>query len=672
MNTKRIKALFKREITDIFRDKKTLFMMVAIPLLLYPLMIVVITLIMNMAASNQAKTVYQVSFVEIEPEIKEAVLDIISDEENELVYQVEAVESKDPKKDLDAEKIHCYVTVKTVDGIREFELHYLSALEDSRTAANTLKEALEIYREDLREQGLEEIGVDPQKYLYPVTYELADQSSNEESMGNVMGSVVPMLIIFSIIFGAMYPAIDVTAGERERGTLETLLTLPVTNFEMIMSKFFAVALVACMSALLNILSLGVAVMFMVVFMADSLQGFELHLSSFVPAILITVVVMLVFALFVSAICLCTSVFAKSFKEANNYNTPIMLIFMFGGYAGMIPDLELTKITATMPIINVTLMIEQLFNLKYDYPLFGVVLLTNIAYSLLAIWVLGRIYNSEAVLFGEGFQNIKIITKRSEMKQGQMPGVGDVILLCCVTLLLMFYVGTLATLKLGFPGVAVQQGIILCLPLFYAWYLKCDRKKLFTIRKISIRNIIATIAVWIGGYSLLCLLSGILSSFLSESAMAVEETFAEFTRQPFWVLFLVIAIMPAIGEELMFRGFLFGTLKTKVRVVPAMLITSAIFGIYHMSLIKFFTTALLGLLLALVVEKSGSLFAGMLLHLMNNGFSVVLMKYPKVVETYLPLLGKETYQPVEYLVLIGVGVVFLGVGLWIMKKDLQLK
>lgn len=644
MNTSRMYALFKREIKDIFRDKKTLIMMVVVPILLYPLLIVGMTLLMTAINTSQLDKTYQIAFVDMEEDNVLALQGIL-DDKTKIEYDMERISSENPEKDLKDEKLHAYVTKTKEDGQDLYEVHYLSASDDSSLVADVLMDALSIYREEVRKERVEEKGLNEKEVLYPITYELADASSKEESVGNYLGTLIPFLVITSICLGAIYPAIDVTAGERERGTLETLLTLPVTNFEMIMSKFFAVSIIASISAVLNICSMGAAFVFMFQFVGG-ISGMELKISTFVPAILFLLVVVIFFALFVTAVSMCTCIFAKSFKEANNYITPVLLVFMFGGYSAMLPDLELTVTTAAIPIVNMTMMMKSLFRFEYQYPLFGVVLMSNVVYSVLTIMVLARLYNSESVLFSEGFTSIRIFTKRSEMKKGQLAGVGDTILLLCIVLLGMFYVGSWATIKWGIYGVVLQQLMIFLFPLLYAFYLKCDMKKMFALKLPSIRMLACAVFLFVGAFILNILLSYGLSFLFTDSAQNVEETFSALYEAPFFLIVLATVILPAVGEELLFRGFSFTTIRQKCKPVPAILLVSAIFGLYHMSLIKFFTTAFLGICLGFLVEKSGSIFPGMLFHFLNNFIVALLSCYGEPLAEKIPILAKESLDAGE--------------------------
>ncbi len=660
MNTKRMFTLFKRELTDILRDKKTLFMMLVVPIIIYPLLIIGMTFLMSSVMNSQAEKTYLVAFDE-EDELAAKIADIIENNPDKLSYKLEIVQKSDCKKALEAGDIDIYVS-KASDG--RISLCYLSAKDRSNTALDALTDAFEIYREELQKERIDEAGLDADYLLNPIHYEGEDLSSTEESVGNMIGSIIPFFIVTMILLGALYPSIDVTAGEKERGTLETLLTLPITNFEMIMSKFLAVSCIACASAILNVFSMGGAMAFLVsssMSLAEDIN-LEIHYETFIPGILFTLVVMVFFALLVTAVCMCTCVFAKNFKEANNYVTPVMLIFMFGSYAAMIPDLELTAQTAAIPIVNVALLVEGLFQFQYNYGLFAIVLFSNVAYSLLAILILGKIYNSEAVLFSEGLSSVRIFTRRSEMKEKQMPGYGDLILLLCLVLLLIFYIGSFAQIKWGFGGVVIQQLIILLCPVLYAWYMKADAKKLFSIKKPGVSQVAGGVLFGIAAFLCAMIIGVLLVPFFPESADGLTQLDDMLTSQPAVVLILVVALMPAIGEELLFRGFVMGTLKNKCTGVIAVLVTTLLFAAYHMSLIKMFTIGIIGFGLTYAAYKSGSIVTSMCMHFLNNLLSVLITKYPKQMQHVLPVLFKESLSASDLLLMIAVILICAALGL----------
>ncbi|MBE5881260.1 MAG: CPBP family intramembrane metalloprotease [Lachnospiraceae bacterium] len=666
MNIKRMGALFRREIRDIFRDKKTMIMMVLLPLVLYPLLIVGVALLSSSIIQSQEEKTYLVAFEDCKA-LETEISAILQEKQEDIGYQVDVVQKESCKQALEAEEIDAYVTM---DG-KEITINYLSAKDRSSTASYALDEALDIYRAALTEKQIVEAGLDVDQILHPILVGEEDMSTAEESIGSLIGMMMPFFIITMILLGAIYPAIDVTAGEKERGTLETLLTLPVTNFEMIMSKFLAVSCIACVSAILNVISMGGAMAFLVTSSlaaaADINVAFDF--SVFLPGILFTILVMMVFALFVTAVCMCTCVFAKNFKDANNYATPVMFVFMFAGYAPMLPDLELTAQTAAIPVVNVALLVAGLFEFNYNYALFGVVLASNVAYSLLAVMVLGRIYNSESVLFSEGFSSVKLFDKRSEMKEKQMPGIGDCVLLMCIVLLLMLYGGTYAQLKLGFGGVVVQQAFILVCPLIYAWYMKADWKRLFSVKPVKTKGVLGGICLAIAGFLLALVVGALLTPVFPQSAESLQAMDEMLKGQSVWILILVVALMPAIGEELLFRGFLMGTLREKCKPIVAIVATTLIFAAYHMSVLKMFTISIVGLVLTVAAYMTGSIFTSMLMHFINNLISVLLSLYPEQIGKLFPVLLKESLGVAEVLIITLIGVVFAFAGwLLVRKKD----
>ncbi len=677
-NKNKVLPLFKRELTDIFRDKKTLFMMVVLPVLLYPMLLVGMSMLFATIAQTETETVYKVAVEKVATDDLNALKKIVTEQKDkeeddrELEYTVEFVNLKDMDLETGTDMIAAMENdaidaALTYDEGKEnpYIITYQAAKNKSVTARVAVETLLDLYNEQLQVEKMNELSLDEKEVLHPIRSERNNISSKEEEMGNVLGGAIPMMIIVSIMMGAMYPAIDVTAGEKERGTLETLLTLPVTNFEMIMSKFMAVAVIACVTAILNILSMGAAFAFVFKQLGMSASGTDaavsLDVSTFIPAILFSIVVMLFFALFMTAVSMCVCIFAKSYKEANNYVTPVMLVFMFASLVTMVPNIELNGMTATIPVVNISLMIMKLFSFTYDYATFGIVLLSNVVYSLLAVMLLSKIYSSEEVLFAEGMTSLKIFNKRSEMKPNQIPGFGDVILLFCLEILAMFYIGGMVQIKRPFFGTVVVQLLILIIPMIYLWYLKGDFKKVYSLKVPKIKYIFGALFTWVGTYSLVMLVSLVLSHFMQESAQHANESLEFMMEKPMWMLVVVVALMPAIGEELLCRGFFMGSLKSKMKPIYAMLISSALFGLLHMNLLKFFTTGLLGFAFAMVVNETGVIFMSMLMHFTNNFFSVLAMKKPELIKQVAPVLLKENLEPMDIAILAVVAVVGLCIG-----------
>lgn len=696
MKLAKIKSIFKKEMMDLLRDKKTLIMMVLVPLLLYPLIMMVAMLVGTKIATSMEEAEYKVAIMcdsemnTIKEGEKEEYSDFfnlyefinfIEDTEDEYEYHLRVVNESSPKKMQElllSEDIDAIINIHSVQGKINFEVQYLSSVTNSNQASNMISNKLKLYQQHLEEKKLSSLGLDSETLMHPIEVKWSDQSNKEEKVGSILGSILPFLLITSILMGAVYPAIDTTAGEKERGTLETLLTLPVKNDELILGKFFAVALVAVVSAILNLLSMGIMAVFMFGMIESGTpdaQAVNLNLAEFIPALVIVILCVIAFAMFISAITMCVTTFAKSYKEANNYITPLLLVVMFTGYIGFIPNITFTPLLAAVPVVNICLLVSNLLVFKYNLYLIIIVLLSNVAYAFLAVWILGKIYNSEDIVFGESGVSFQIFTSRKDLKKGGVPTFSDALLVMSVMMLLLFYVGSILQVKFLLMGLLMTQIMIFALPVFAAWYTKKDLKETFSIKIPGITEIFGAILLEIGTYVLIMPIGNVLQKIWPQDLERVEESFSLMLNDMTFVpTLLIMALAPAICEEVLFRGYLFSSVKKKFKPLPAILIVAAIFGIYHMSFIKFFTTGILGFAFTYVVYKTESIFCSSIMHFLNNGFVVVLTFFgAKWLEKLSFLSGgtlgvKEILMEFAMIVLgIGGGIVLLN---WKNKKSVS--
>jgi len=663
----KILTLIRKEVLDILRDKKTLIVMVAVPILLYPAMIIGMVLIMNMVASSQQETIHTAAYSSKYEEYAAALQEIYDENEEDFDLKLELMPLDEADKEAKADSYDAWLSFAEDEKGLNIIVEYTSTNQDSGYTEGILEDLARLYKDKVLEEKLGDYGL-TEEFLTPVTYEAKDSVSESESFGMNLGGSIGMMLIVTIMLGAFYPAMDVTTGEKERGTLETLLTLPVSNFQMIMSKYIAVSLFACATAVLSLASLGASVLFLVNSVTDEMSGefagidFSMMLG-WMPVLLLA---MIVTALFITAFCMCFCVFAKSFKEANNYITPVMFFVMFASMVGMLPSSELDYKTSLIPIVNVSLLIKQVMAQQMNLALAGITIGTNFCYSVLIVWILSKIYDSENVLFCDGFQSFKIFEKRSDIKPGTVPKIGDLILSIVVLLLLSIYLGLAVGTESVFGSTVVSQLLILAMPLLVVWYMKSDVKTLFSLKVPKVKDFIGGFILYIGVYALMLVASFVLISIFPQSAENTAMTFDVLMKQPFALVVLVMTVMPAIGEELYFRGLIFGSLRHRYSAVWAIVISSVIFGVFHLSLVKIIPTGMLGACFAYVAYTSGSIYIGMFLHFFNNLVSAISMKYPQQIEKILPVLMREELLVSDILILLAVGIVCTAAGVKIMS------
>lgn len=664
MNYRKLKTLYKKEIMDVIRDKKTILTMVVLPVILYPVLFLVIMQVMTMISTSQQERTYYIAYDQVAEKEQKALNDWITGEEDNLEYIIKEVESDNPKEDLEKENIDAYITTAVTESQVVYEIHYLSAVTNSATVSDMLEEEIDSYARKMAEENAAARGLDVKKVLYPVASKLTDQSSNESSIGSILGSIIPFLMITSILMGSMYPAIDATAGEKERGTLETLLTLPIGNMELIMSKFLSVATIAVISVFINVLSMGGIAAYLYATISALSQGAgAFRLGSFIPAILISVVCIIAFALFMSAVVMCVCAFAKSFKEANNYVTPLTLIVVLTGYIGFIPNVELSTTTAIIPVANICLLMKNLLVFKYDFTLILMVLLSNVIYAFISVWFLGRIYNSESILFGESASGIKLFERRKNIKKGSMPTIQESLLILVVALLLMVYIGGIMSLSHPVMGVVVPQFFIGVLPVLACIYIKGNAKEIFGLKIPKGKDMLGALCLYIGAGSLSMLIGNLLSMVFPDNSQSLNEEYANLLDGVSFVpALLLIALTPAICEELMYRGYMFTAFKHKMSLPKAVFFVSILFGISHMSLIKVIPTAILGAALAYAMHKADSIAASSMMHFLNNGFSVFILYYGNCIA----FLNEEEMVVPLMIGLMALSVIFIPVGAWILN------
>ncbi len=652
----RIFSVFRKEATEIFRDKRTLAIMIGIPLLLYPILMLLSTQVMVYMGKSQEEARYTVS-VQFSPD------PILTElmEENSEKYKLDFVEISPQKalKSLENDDIDAYIKMEGSD----FYIVYKSAVDTSDGAANRLQAFLKDYGQRLTEHAIRSQGLDEKAILEPITVSTESISNDDQMTGKFLGMILPLILIISIFSGAMYPAIDVTAGEKERGTLETLLTLPITGIELIVGKFLAVSLVAVISAVLNFISIAVMFLFLItnIFAQAGQASLQLNPMALLPGFLLTLVCMIAFSFFTSAVVLCISAMAKSFKEAQNLLTPVMIVFMIPAYVTMIPNVELTGALAAVPIVNIALLIKASLMQTINVGSAAVVLISNLAYSAITIGILAKLYSSESILFGG--KEAGLLQKRKNIKAGNPISFGDGVIICSVAFLVSLYLGGTVQTYWGIYGLAVTQLLLLSVAVLPAVYLKLDFRKTFSLEKPKVRAIFGTFVLWVGGYLLISAISLVLlplSPQNYETLKSMENIFKGVDN--IWISLVVVALLPAICEEFLFRGVIYSAAKSVLKPRGAILLTSLLFSAFHIDLIRLIPTFILGVLLCYVTYKSGSIICAILLHFVNNSIAILSIYYPGQFENQVP--GEST--PMILIGFVIASIVIMGLGIFIFQ------
>ena len=424
MRSKIVRTIFKKEIIDIIRDKKTLFMGIVLPLILYPLLMIIMTQIMTISMNSIENDDINIAF---EKYPSKELITLIKNYDSDGAINI--VKSKNYKKDLEKGNIDAYVDIKEKNKIENYKIYIDSSKENSSTVNSKLEDIFNTYKEKKVKDKIEQLQLNVEETLEPVVYSTIDLAKTEEVAGLLLGQILPLILIMGVLLGALYPAIDSMAGEKERGTLETLFTLPISNLELVMGKYMAVSLCAIVTAILNVVSILMTLIYILSTgnISGQLLSNNFNISALSGPLFITLICICLFAMVISAVSMCVCSLAKSFKDAQNYITPVMFLVLIPSYASMIPNLNLDRTTSIIPVVNISLLIKSVLSNNANLSLIALVFISNFAFVILSVILLSKLFNSEEILFGNN-RNFSFLEKRSNIKKGTMPSVSDGLIL----------------------------------------------------------------------------------------------------------------------------------------------------------------------------------------------------------------------------------------------------
>ena len=664
-------TILRKELLDTVRDKRTLIMMIGVPILLYPAMLLIGV---QAALLHHAGIEATISRVAVTGEAAQPVREWISGQD-----RIEIVASEDPAEDLSASRIDALIEAggeiaSLLASGKEVILtvRYDSTEFRSREAASRLSDIVENQSKTIFDERLNRLGIDRFAVL-PLTLQKEDVAPPAKTTGSLLGLILPMLMVLMIALGAFYPAVDLTAGEKERGTFETLLATPASKLEIVTGKFLTVFLLAMVTGLLNLGSMAATFTFLIAQLRGVI-GDNLPLETSLPlwSFAIIFIVMIPLAFSISALMMAVAVFARSFKEAQNYITPFFMVITLPAVIGGFPGVQLTVFTQFIPIANVVLLFRELMTGKAGVEALFAVFLSTTIFAMLSLLFAAWLFQREEVILS-GEHGIPLTLRRSEFIPRTEATPGMAFGLYGLVLVLIFYLGTLAQMRNLLPGLVLTEYVLILLPvLLLLWYVRIDLRSALSLRPVSGMHFAGLLLAGIGSLILVAEL-GVWQNKVLPLPGDYQDTFQELfkggnTPGGMLALLLIIALSPAICEEVLFRGAILSALRPKLPVWACILVIGLMFGVFHLSIHRLALTGLLGMLLTYLVLRSGSIFSGVAVHLMINGMAVLIgtEQYPAVLNTLLDLEKvEEQGLPIGAIV---AGVLLFIAGIALVERD----
>jgi sodium transport system permease protein len=396
MTLRNIRLVYRKELLDIIRDRRTIISMIVVPILIFPIITIGFSALMTSVMIKTKGEIQKVAVVNADsaPGLVEAI---------ESSGKLEIVVSDSVEQAILSEKIHAAVILPDDFQGRLESLDSVSVVilmdeteSKSEFAAQKLGGILADYRRGIIESRLQKRGFD---FRVADPFEIKTQNvASKEKMGSfILSLILPYMILILSLTGAMYTAMDLTAGEKERGTLETILTSPIPRWQLATGKLLTILTTSIVATILSIVSLT-ATMAYAVSSGGAMGGnFALHVT---PASVIVIALMMIpTATLFSAVLMSISLAAKTYKEAQSYVSPFMMVVIMPAMVSFLPGIELGPMLALIPFVNVSLCIKEAL-LGNINPLIILEIFASTAfYAGCAIFVAHRLFERESVLFG---------------------------------------------------------------------------------------------------------------------------------------------------------------------------------------------------------------------------------------------------------------------------------
>jgi sodium transport system permease protein len=392
-------TVYKKELTEAVRDHRTLISSILVPLLVFPILTVVVG---YAAAELYDEALHEPSKIMVlgggdSP----AVIQGLRKVENLQVVPA----SPDYVDLISNKKIRAAIDLppgfqdSAEHGERPaVKIYIFSGDLKSSFGATRIEKFLNGYRDTQVRRRLSAVKL-PEDLMKSFDIKQENVVSPERVAAESYGGFIPYIVILMCMTGAMYPAMDLTAGEKERGTMETILSCPISRTDLALGKFYLVVTASLVTAFLSVVSMGTSVALLSTFVGKGIGGEDIpilpiHLKTVIAVFVVALPVAVLFA----AVLLAISLFARSHKEAQSYLTPMTFVVIVPAVAAVLPGIELTPTLAIVPILNASLLCKELVSGTYHWNYIALIFLSTSVYAGAALFLAVKMFQRESVLF----------------------------------------------------------------------------------------------------------------------------------------------------------------------------------------------------------------------------------------------------------------------------------
>lgn len=554
------------ELRQHLRDPLTILFMVALPLLLYPCL------------TALGHTVVQRDLATAEARL----LKVATEPSFPVSANLERVEVDDLAGAVREGRVEAAVR-RTDDGV---ELLWDSRRPDSMDARVRLVDDVTAWRKDTQ----------------PRRVDAVDKSSEADRLRRSVARWLPALLLFTLVSGGIYTALDIVTGDKERGTLETLLTTAVDRPLVVLAKFLVVLAFTVVSAVLSLASSWASASY---FLDLPLPG---------SAVLMAALLLLPLAVLLSAGLTAAASWAPDFKSGQVLATPALVLPTLLAATAAVPGLSLSAFTALVPITGLALATRDVVAGGADPVLVVLAFVAAVGWAAGSLlWAVRSLGREDVIIGSRGGAQRRL---RGDYRV-------DALLLAGAAFVTLWFLGqTAQAVDLEWGMLATQAGLFVPLAVAAPWWLGLPVRLHLGLGGASAKEWARAAAVGI-------LMPGVgigVGEVQSWVVQAPTDLYAGMfdAHIPLWRLLVLFALLPGICEELLFRGAFFGLWRTKSSAWGAVVVTALAFGLFHLSVFRFFPTFALGLILGVLRVRAGSVLPAMLAHALNNSFGMLAL------------------------------------------------
>lgn len=396
------RVLINKELKHLFRDTKTIVQTVVVPTFITPVLIGAIFWYISSIAQEETVKTYDIAY---SGDISNQIYDEIEETDRFTIVPIDSLENLKLSVQDDSSDIGIYIDDEfnlepSINSTVKVMVFYKD-LDTFSQAKDILMNIINDYKKDIISTRLNDLNID-ENILDPIDLEEEDLTTDKEFAGTFIGALIAFLFIAYILQGSMYPAIEMGAGEKERGTMETLISTNISSVEIIIGKMFSITLSAVITAIFSTLGFILPLIIVFLYFGDSIPDTFFNIVSAIvnPLAILGIFSMLVpLSIFMGALMLAVSVYSKNPKEAGLLLGNLMIFFFAPAYLPLInPGLEIDLVGSLIPCFSLALHTNALISDNLDPFLFSVTIFSTIVYSLISIYVTYIMFDDEKVIF----------------------------------------------------------------------------------------------------------------------------------------------------------------------------------------------------------------------------------------------------------------------------------